>query len=140
MLCGCLVGIAPAGGCAAGRSIEPVKTSGAPGGGRETVVTGDWNDVYAAAAVGVPQTEGAITGRSFEDGREVIRLITIKDRPGTLVAERLGARSDHPQPIRLEVRVGYFGDPETEDRILSAVAARLRDLAGVTWAPIRGGR
>src|SRR5258705_9782844 len=53
----CLVGVATGIGCAGTRPAEPARTNPAPGGGRETVVTGDWDDVYAAALVGVPQAE-----------------------------------------------------------------------------------
>jgi hypothetical protein len=101
------------------------------------VVTGDWDDVYASALVSAPEIDAAILGRSREEGRTTIRLITISEKPGTLVAERLGPPSDRPQPIRLTVKVGYFGDLESERRLLAAVAERLRELAGVEWAPRR---
>src|SRR4051794_17459978 len=126
MLYTCLVIVASvlvAPGCTGTRPPEPVTTAPASGGGagRETTVTADWDDIYAATYISVPQVEGALTGRSTQGDLQVIRFITINDRPGALTAHRLGPQSDRPQPIRLEARIGYFGDPEKEDRLLAAI-------------------
>jgi hypothetical protein len=101
------------------------------------VVEGDWDKVYAATLVSTRRIEAAILGKDDEtDGRLVVRITTINDRDGELVAERIGPQSDEPQEIRLTARIGLFGDPEHEDRLIRAVAWRLRRLAGKGWSPL----
>jgi hypothetical protein len=42
-----------------------------------------------------------------------------------------------PEPITISVRVGRWGDSAREEELLKAIRARLNDLKGVDWAPIR---
>jgi hypothetical protein len=60
-----------------------------------------------------------------------------------LLAERLaperGAKADpdRPGPIRLTARMGAFGNPAREERLIRAVGDRLGELAGRPWAPVK---
>ncbi|MEX2218169.1 MAG: hypothetical protein WD749_05360 [Phycisphaerales bacterium] len=116
-------------------ALEP-----APGGGTTTVVEADWNDVYAAALIALPQIEAAELAVEAQDSRTVVRFKTIHEREGTLTADRPGPPfppADRPHPFRLTARIGIDGEPEREEALLRATAARLRDLAGRDWAPAR---
>lgn len=110
----------------------------APEGGVSAVVSGDWKNFYAAAMVSVPRIQAAILSREDpEDGRTVVELTTIRELPGLLTAERLGPPSDKPQPIRLTAHIGLiFEDRRAEERLITAVAGRLHELAGREYAPL----
>jgi hypothetical protein len=114
----------------------------APGGGRTAVVNGDWDDVYASALVSADVVEGAVLGRESGTGADGlpwarVRILTIDDETGEIVAERIGPPSRSPGPIRLTARIGTFGNPSREERLIRAVGDRLRELAGREWAPVR---
>ena len=106
--------------------------------------TGDWDDVEASVIVGAMAIEAAIESRS-DDGpmRRVFKLRLIQGRPATLTASRATPpptdelAGEPPVAITLQAVVGRFGDHERERRLLQAVAARLEDLRGVEFAPIR---
>jgi len=59
-------------------------------------------------------------------------LRDIRDRPGEIIA-----RLDEVGNVRIEVRLGRFGDPERERRIAADVVERMGQLAGVDAAVIR---
>jgi hypothetical protein len=123
-------------------STDPVLHGGwvrmepAPSGGRTALVTGDWEDVYAAALVAAPTIESAILHREEDERRLVLTFTTIDDEPGELTAERLSDSLDRPGPIRITVRIGLFGNSAREERLIRAIADRLRGLAGRAWAPV----
>lgn len=64
--------------------------------------------------------------------RMAFELVTVGGEPVRLTAARAGEGR-----VVLEARVGRFGDPARERRLLSAVAARLRALFGRDYAPVR---
>jgi hypothetical protein len=104
------------------------------------VVKGDWDDLYAAASVSMTPIEAAILGREQGepgDRRERLTLTTIDDEPGELIAERLDRISESPGPIRLTARIGLFGNPAREERLIRAIGDRLRELAARDWAPLQ---
>lgn len=113
--------------------------------GLSRTVRGDWNDVEAAAVVGLERAECAILRRT-ENSPTVVAyaLRTVLDQDGVLRFTRAapadGAGSqDRGENIDITVfcRVGPFGDQEREERILDAVRDRLGELRGVEFAPSR---
>lgn len=66
-------------------------------------------------------------------GDEPVELCARRDKefPGILPAEAPS------QSITLTAKVGRFGDPRREATLLGDLADRLKQLAGVPWAPIR---
>lgn len=138
----CLLGIAtllPACSAADKYSSTPSFSTG------ETLLTtGDWNDLEAAARVGAEACQIAITSvESPNQSLFVFKLITPTDEHGTLIARRRTTPPDDPAaaegPIAIELHasLGLFGDRSNETKLLRAVEARLSDLSGVDWAPIR---
>jgi hypothetical protein len=97
-----------------------------------SVATGDWDDVDAAVDAGVSAAEVAkVDVRSSPDlSTRTYQLRTITDEPAWLIAQRAGTGR-----VSLGARVGRFGDPERESRLLRAVSERLNALYGVDWAP-----
>ena len=118
--------------------VQPVPE----GQGCTAVVSGDWDDIYPAALVSADVVEGAIlrhdtgTGEAGQPWLRV-RLITIDDEQGEILAERVGAPGPDSGPIRLTARIGTFGNPAREERLVRAVGDRLRELAGKDWAPVK---
>ncbi len=103
--------------------------------------TGDWNDIDAAVLVGASRAEMAIVeakGKPESDRREYV-LTTARDEPALLVVVRERAvESGGVVRVRLEATVGRFGDSARERTLMEAVAARLKELAGVDYAPLPG--
>mgnify|MGYP001493823331 CR=1 FL=1 len=119
--------------------------------GETAMVIADWNDVDAAVEHGALTSEMAIVERlPPEPDRRVFRLRTIGDEPAVLIVTRATApRSDRgvdgvgsttgvggPEGMKLEARVGRFGDRAKEERLVNAVRARLGRLPGVDYAPL----
>lgn len=81
------------------------------------------------------------TGASLADGADADGAFvesvgyTLRDtryRPGEIIA-----RLDASGRVRIELRIGRFGDPQRERLVVSDVVARMTQLAGVDAAPIR---
>lgn len=134
-----LAGSLCAGGCGV---VEHLRGTGiaveaAPGGGATAVVRGDWDDVYPSVLVSTDSIEAAVLSRaSPREGVLVVRFLTIRDREGTLTAERVSPVAEGVEPIRLTARIGAFGDEPRERRLVRAVGARLSELAGRATAPV----
>jgi hypothetical protein len=98
------------------------------------VVAGDWDDVEAAVIAAASRAEVALTktDRTAPDRFE-FSFATLGGGPATMSA---ALRVDGL--IRLEARIGRLGEPQQERRLIAATAARLRELKGKTYAPIRG--
>ncbi|MBM4108340.1 MAG: hypothetical protein FJ255_05935 [Phycisphaerae bacterium] len=93
---------------------------------------GDWEDVDAAVSLAVGEAEVAVVERlAPAPGRIEFRLLSAGEEPGLLVVERRG------DGLSLEARVGRWGRPETERRLIERVARRLARLRGVEAAPAR---
>lgn len=112
------------------------------------LTTGDWDDVDAAvdAAISKKGVEMAVlSSRDEEGGTRVYELTTIGDEPARLVVHRklnesaTGVRHGRgaPEAMSLEAWVGRFGDRDRERALIAEVRARLGDLAGVDYAPLR---
>lgn len=106
--------------------------------GASVVVRADWDDLDAALELAVRKVEAAVVvRRDPAPGRAEFEIVTATDEPGILTATAGEAPGPRPIPIRLEARVGRFGDRDREGRVLQAWRARLEQLAGVDWAPAR---
>lgn len=95
--------------------------------------SGDWDDVDAAMDVGVSAAEMAIVNSSTSpDGStRLYELRTVTDEPAWLKAQR-----GEDGRVSLGARVGRFGDAAREQKLVESVAARLKALYGVDWAPV----
>lgn len=113
------------------------------GAGERESAVGDWDKVDASVAVGVSKVEMAVVSqRDSAPNERVYELVTSTDEPARLTVRRTdgagaAARASGPQVIDLFAQVGRFGNAEREKALIRAVRARLGDLAGVDFAPIR---
>jgi hypothetical protein len=100
-------------------------------------VTADWADADAAVEVAAKKVEmGLERSEDVGPGRRYY-LRTEGDEPVELdIHPAPGSESD-PRPLRIEARVGRFGNAQREGQLAAAVARRLRQLAGVDYAPVR---
>ena len=94
---------------------------------------GDWDDIDAAVDVGMSAAELArVDASTSPDGlTRTYELRTITDEPAWLVARR-----EEDGRVGLGARVGRFGDPRREEKLIRGVADRLKALYGVDWAPV----
>jgi hypothetical protein len=102
-------------------------------------ITAPWRDIVPAVQVAVRQTELTIVSIEPGDrGGVIFELQSIAAEPGRLIATPAATMPDDrtPIPIRLEARIGLFGNQERQDALLRAVMARLGQLHGREWAPV----
>ncbi len=116
-------------GCANGGAPEGPRFAGDPSVMR---AIGDAADLDAAVDAAMIRAELAIVraGPGPEGGRRY-ELIDAQGRPGELVITPVGENE-----FTLRARLGRFGRPSDEDRLIRAVARRLRQLHGVDVAPL----
>ncbi len=95
---------------------------------------GDWDDIDAAVDAGMSAAEVArVDASTSPDGRtRTYELRASTDEPAWLVARR-----EEDGRVGLGARVGRFGDPEREQKLVRGVAERLKTLHGVDWAPVQ---
>lgn len=127
-------------GCAARRFDPPIASDG----WRE-IARGDWDDLDAAVEVACMRHEIALVSSADvqpaampgEPGTRarVFTLVNAGSEPVSITAA--GQGTTDPGDIVLTVRVGHFGDERRERAIARTLSRRLRDLAGVTVAPLR---
>lgn len=128
-----VVGAAALAGVFLAGCASPLWTEGGPP-VREVVA--DWGDVDAAVELAVRRVEmGLLEGHSTPEGRRY-SIRTEGDEPVELTVRRLDAGAADPQPLRIEARVGRFGNPQREGQLAGAVARRLSQLRGVDHAPV----
>ena len=98
-----------------------------------SVVAGDFDDVESAvyAASMAAQTVDIAATQPSPDRWEH-KLLTVDGSPGTLSIQQ---RPDGL--IQLTCRIGRFGDPEREQHYVAAIAARLEELRGRDYAPLK---
>lgn len=101
------------------------------------VVIGDWDDVDASVASVIGRFEMAVLSSSASQDEQTFELLMISDEPAFVYARRAPRSGDAMIPITLSCKVGYFGDPVKEKQFIVALAARLKDLAGVDFRPDR---
>jgi hypothetical protein len=115
---------------------------------RPTMAVADWDDVEAAAWGAGPRVEMTFVHAERPDPwTQVVEMVSARDEVGYLIARRdpppegtpPGSDLDRGEsiPIRLEFRLGRFGDPATEWAFLTDVVDRLEQLRGVYSTPIR---
>lgn len=100
------------------------------------LVTGDWNDVEASVLAALSDNEVAILHEELGDTKQKFELLRVTDDAGWIVAMRESTADTDRIRIRLTAKIGYFGDPPRERKLLDSVARRLRQLAGVEYRPI----
>lgn len=130
------------GGCQASDASPRASSpdSGQPGestsesGVSRTVVVGDWDDLEAAALAAVDAIDTVVV-TTTPDGpdRVIFELKTVRNEDGRLIATKASATG--PDRLNLEATIGRFGDAVRERRLLDAMAARLKQLHGVEFAP-----
>lgn len=129
-----LAGVGPVGCSGQGAAAPPSPLAGAAA----AEVSADWDDIEAAVAGALGQSElvGVRLDRSDPD-RLVYTLRTRRDEPAVLAVTRLDSPGS-PDPVRLGLAcsVGRFGDAAREREFLGLVAARLEQLRGVAVAPL----
>lgn len=103
----------------------------------------DWDDLDAAVEVACTRQQLAPIGTTEEEPhRRTYELRSPGDEPAWVFAERQGEALPGtdgripPQPITLRARFGRFGDEGREAALVDAVARRMRQLAGVDYAPL----
>lgn len=118
--------------CSSSGSVpEFVRTQGSRG-----EVVADWNDLDAAVDVGASECEMAVLAIEVESEAERAYILrTVRDEPAWLMARRIGA-ADEAVDVQLTARVGHFGDGRQEDRLISRVRGRLKQLRGVATHPL----
>lgn len=132
-----MLGPAILGGCASGDGTVLF------GSGERAVAIGDWDDLDDAVSVGARKCEMALlSAREEGDDVRIYELLTAGDEPARAVLRRVAAldRSalgTDAEGIQIEAFVGRFGDADRERGLVSAIRARLGDLAGVDFAPVR---
>lgn len=118
-------------------------------------IRGDWNDVRVGVEHGIVAGQFTVlqseTATDATLPTQTFALLGIDDTPATLVVTWLDAPSDvrdskellAERPtlatLELRLRVGQPGlrrDAAREQRVLDAVALRIRQLAGVKTAPL----
>lgn len=115
--------------------ISPAKD-----GGQMTELWADWDDIDAALSVGLERSELTTMLTTTSDERRTWELLSMPGGSGMLTAERLlekGRDAKGSERIRLTARVsGSQGDVFAR-RLLAGMRARLLQLAGVSYAPVK---
>lgn len=129
LACACLLA---ASGCAS----EPPDLGSFLAGAPTLRGTGDWNDIHAAVLLAAEQSDSAIA-KVYEPAPDVrlFRLATVRAETSWLKVTRLEP-VDGVSEVRMQARIGRFGDPPRERALMERVARRLKILAGVNYRPI----
>lgn len=134
------------GGCGAG--LNPAVPESAAVRERPREVVADWDDVEAAAWAAAPRVEMTIANVERPDAwTQVVELVSSRDEVCVLTVRREPVPPGTPRgsplergegvPLRVEFRVGRFGDAAREWAFLTDWVDRMEDLRGVGAAPIR---
>ncbi|GAB4383384.1 MAG: hypothetical protein Kow0022_03070 [Phycisphaerales bacterium] len=96
-------------------------------------VEGDWDDVHAVVAGVLPRVL-LVQDPPAVDSPDAYEcaIFSFRYGPGWLKIERL---DEHI--IRIDARIGRFGEPEEEHWVERALAARFTQIKGDRVAPIR---
>jgi hypothetical protein len=133
----------------AGCSGPAWATHGAHSSGTTLQAVGDWNDIDAAVEVAVKKAELAVVeARDATDERgraqRVFTLVGLGNEPAELIVTAKGGAGDKsslaqagPVAMQLSASVGRFGDAAREKTLVNALRARLGQLSGVDFAPLR---
>lgn len=126
------------GGCAGGPpDISPEVIAAADGSAIATLWA-DWDDLNASIGSGLTYAESAVLDTTSADDRRTWSLVTIDNHTGLLTATRDPlARRDSRGCEHLTLTAALEGSKggHRAALIVSGAAARLKQLAGVDWAP-----
>jgi hypothetical protein len=120
------------------RGALPVRTLAPTPNPAVRAVVAEWRDVERAMEIAVRRAELTILDREIGPDSKRFELQSVSAEPGYLVATRQspGPEGDGAAiTIRLETRIGMFGNPAREQELLRALARRLEQLRGREWAP-----
>lgn len=98
----------------------------------------DWDDLDASIGTGLTPAEAAPLETTSSDDRRTWSLITIDNQTGELVVTRdTAAARDNRGCERLTLKATITGakGKQRAGLLVSGMAERLRQLAGVDWAP-----
>lgn len=98
----------------------------------EPGVRGDFDDLETSIDTGL--TKAGVAPVHWHEpvpGTRIYELRTARDQPGELVVV-VGqeALPDGSVPVELRCRIGRFGEPELERRVMAEIARRLEELRG----------
>lgn len=126
------------GGCAGGPPEISSDVAIASDGAATAILWADWDDLDASIGSGMTYAESAVLDTTSADDRRTWSLVTIDNHTGLLTATRDPlAKRDSRGCERLTITAVLDGDKGTSRAalIVSGAAARLKQLAGVEWAP-----
>ncbi len=120
----------------AGCALKPPEMGGILAGAPVLRGTGEWDDVHAAVLVGAEKSECAIV-KVYEPSPDVrlFRLETVRSETAWLEVSRI-SEGEGGAEVRMQARIGRFGDVERERALMARIAERLRRLAGVDYRPV----
>lgn len=105
---------------------------------------GDWDDVDNAVAVAAGKCQMAVVEiRGVGEDEREYDLLTVTDEPARVRAQRTAGLSPSSgsaassEQFQVRAHVGRFGDVAVEQSLIDHIKVRLRDLAGVDFAPVR---
>jgi len=107
-------------------------------GSASTTLWADWDDLSASIGSGMTEAESAVLDTTASDDRRTWSLITIDNQTGLVTATRdplAGRDARGCERITLAARLGGDKGKGRAAMIVSGAAERLRQLAGVDWAP-----
>lgn len=118
-------------------SISP-EVQAAAGGTATITLWADWDDLNAAIGVGLTPAELAPTDTTSADDRRTWSLLSIDNHTGELVATRDPTAVRDSRGCERLTLSAHVDGPNGERRaglLLTGMAGRLKQLAGVEWAP-----
>jgi len=126
------------GGCGGGPPAIASDVISAPNGTASATVWGDWDDLDASIGSGMAWAEVTVLETTSSDDRRTWTLLTIENHSGLVTASRdpLAARDARGcERITLTAAVDADHGTERAARVVSGATERLKQLAGVAWAP-----
>lgn len=129
-----------AGGCGSSQPAISADVVIAADGAAATTLWADWDDLSASIGSGMTVAESAVLDTTASDDRRTWSLITIDNHTGLVAASRdpLAERNSRGcERITLTARLGGDKGKARAAMIVSGAAERLKQLAGVEWAPRR---
>lgn len=120
--------------------VRPALLTTTPDGQTTTTLWADWDDVDAALDVGLERSELATTLTTTSDDTRTWELLAVSGTTGHLTIQRLlidGRDARGCEHLRLTATVNSARGPDFAARLLSGTRARLDQLAGVPFAPVR---
>jgi hypothetical protein len=128
------------GGCAGGSPAIASDVVTATDGTASTTLWADWDDLNASIGSGMAYAESAVLDTANADDQRTWSLITIDNHAGLVTAKRDPlAKRDSRGCEQLTITAKIDGDKgkERAAMIVSGAQTRLKQLAGVDWAPRR---